>query len=110
MLEEELETHRVAHVAATNTREASELLRNEPSVGLVLTDETIPDGNWCSVLKTTLQSNSGSQLLVCTSQDHLTCWSEIVNRGGYYALEQPHRRKRLGELLPHPRNRKDPKH
>ena len=85
----------------SNCESATRVLAGNPDVAAVLTDAKLPDGNWCTVLASALACGVPS-VLVCTSHEQHGLWSEVVSGGGCYRLAEPHRRKRLGEVISDP--------
>jgi DNA-binding NtrC family response regulator len=55
----------------------------------VLTQATLPDGNWLDVLHVVRDSPYEPHLIVTDPQADARLWSEVLNRGGYDLLAQP---------------------
>ena len=64
------------------------LLRDE--VDLVITDVTLPDGNWVDVLRLTLDASSSPGILVHSRVVNDRLWSEVLWRGAYDMLIAPY--------------------
>jgi DNA-binding NtrC family response regulator len=55
----------------------------------VLTQSTLPDGNWLDVLHIVRDSPFETQLIVTDPHSDERLWSEVLNRGAYDLLAQP---------------------
>lgn len=70
-------------------REARDLLQPPSSVGLIVTNVSLPDGNWCDVLRMTTELGVPASVVVSASEVSSTLWSEVFWRGAYDLLVQP---------------------
>jgi DNA-binding NarL/FixJ family response regulator len=68
-------------------------------VDLVITDVTLPDGNWVNVLRLTLESSSSPGVLVHSRVINDRLWSEVLWRGAYDMLIAPYSSKDGGEII-----------
>jgi DNA-binding NtrC family response regulator len=76
------------HCAAT-CRGARALLQPPNSVGLVVTYVSLPDGNWCDVLRMLTDGGVPASVVVEAAEVNQTLWSEVFWRGAYDLLVQP---------------------
>jgi hypothetical protein len=58
-------------------------------VGLIVTHVSLPDGNWCDVLRMTNQLGVPASVVVDALEVNPTLWSEVFWRGAYDLLVQP---------------------
>jgi DNA-binding NtrC family response regulator len=73
-------------VAVSGCNQARQILDRQPEWRAVVTDVTLPDGNWSTVLHHVLRRGLPAQVLVCASQHNSRLWSEVVERGCHYVL------------------------
>ena len=99
-LRERLAAHKIAVRQAANCEELFKTLASAPDVSTVLTDYTLPGGEtWCTACDAVRRSGARSVVLVCTGRYADGPWSEVVQRGGYYALAAPQRNAPIDEVL-----------
>ncbi len=55
-------------LAVENCQQARELLQTHPAVELVITQVTLPDGNWCDLFKYLVDSHSHASVVVSSPQ------------------------------------------
>ena len=77
-------------LVVSNCKEARGILETRPPVQVVLTDVTLPDGNWASVLEDVVQSRLNSAVIVCTGLADTRLWCEVLQRGAYDLLVEPY--------------------
>ncbi len=56
---------------------------------VVLTDATLPDGNWLDVLHLTRESPDSVDVIVTDPQADAKFWAQVLNLGAYDLLAQP---------------------
>jgi DNA-binding NtrC family response regulator len=69
-------------------RQARAKLR-ESDYDIVLTEATLPDGNWLDVLHLVRDSPQELEVIVTDPQADSRLWSEALNRGAYDLIAQP---------------------
>lgn len=80
----------VETVEADCCNEARRLLADQPRIDLLFTAMTLPDGNWCDVLRFVVdQGIDVAVLLGCTAADE-RLWSEALWRGVYDLVVEPY--------------------
>ncbi len=62
-------------------------------VNLVITDVTLPDGNWVEVLRLAVEASSSPGILVHSRVINDRLWSEVLWRGAYDMLIAPYSSK-----------------
>ncbi len=77
-------------LTASTCGEASDLLRSEPAVGLVLTGLVLPDGSWCDVLSRTRDLQPEAEVVVCARLADERLWTEVLGAGGFDVLAEPY--------------------
>lgn len=73
------------------------LLREE--VDLVITDVSLPDGNWVDVLRLTVQTSPHPGILVHSRVVSDRLWSEVLWRGAYDMLIAPYSSKDVCRVI-----------
>jgi hypothetical protein len=74
---------------AGSCRALCQLLDRRPSVKLVITEATLPDGNWRTVLKEIIGRGSVAKLIVCSRRPDAALRQEALQRGASYAVGNP---------------------
>jgi DNA-binding NtrC family response regulator len=74
---------------AADRREARELLRRTPAPSVVITVLSLPDGNWCDLVKDVVRLETGSAVVLCSPRADERLWSEAIWRGVYDILVEP---------------------
>ena len=72
-----------------NCTEARRLLQTAPPVQVVITQVSLPDGNWCDVLRFLVDSGMEASVVVTSPQADENLWSEVLWRGAYDLLIEP---------------------
>ena len=72
-----------------NCTEARRLLKTAPPVQVVITQVSLPDGNWCDVLRFLVDSGMKASVVVTSPQADENLWSEVLWRGAYDLLIEP---------------------
>jgi DNA-binding NarL/FixJ family response regulator len=85
----------IAHQSLGTLRES--LIRGE--VDLVITDVTLPDGNWVDVLRLAVEVSPPPVILVHSRVVHDRLWSEVLWRGAHYMLIAPYSYKDGCEII-----------
>ncbi len=80
-----LQRLRVSIQVASNCRQARQALADN-GFQIILTEVSLEDGNWCTVLREIVEHGVRAAVLVCAPRLGERLWSEVVSRGGYYAL------------------------
>jgi DNA-binding NtrC family response regulator len=74
--------------SVSTCRQALEYLRTHP-LGVVISDEKLPDGDWRRLLAETASLPFKPNLIVSTGRSDDRLWSEVLNLGGYDMLMTP---------------------
>ncbi len=77
------------HLAA-NYRQASEMLGSGLPIQVVLTADTLADGNWSQVLDCVRHTGTGAEVVVCARLGDPRLWCEVIQRGAYDLLAEPY--------------------
>jgi len=71
-------------------RDACRIFRHEDErIELVVTDVSLPDGNWATVLNCLVNGEVSASAVVCAQTADETLWSEAVWRGVHDLLVEP---------------------
>lgn len=70
--------------------EARNLLQTSPPVQVVVTPVSLPDGNWCDVLRYLVDADIPASVVVSSPRADPNLWSEVLWRGGYDLLVEPY--------------------
>ena len=95
----QLEACGVDFLLACDCSEAREILKTKPGVHVVITDVTLPDGDWGSVLEVVRQGQANAEDVVCSRLPELAPWCEILQRGAYDLLVEPHQREEVRRII-----------
>lgn len=77
-------------LAVSTCGEARGLLQTSPPVMVVVTRVSLPDGNWCDVLRYLVDSDIPASVVVSSPRADEHLWSEVLWRGGYDLLVEPY--------------------
>ena len=86
-------------LAVSSCKEARGILETRPPMQVVLTDVTLPDGNWTSVLEDVVQRRLNAAVIVCTGLADTGLWCEVLQRGAYDLLVEPYERKEVQRIV-----------
>ena len=86
-------------VSAHDLQRARDRVREDRSIDVVVTDVTLPDGNWSDVLRYIVEESLSANMVVCTpvADEHL--WSEVLWRGGYDILLRPYQAEQARRVV-----------
>lgn len=70
-------------------QEFQQLTREIGTPEVIITGVSLPDGNWCDVLRSTVLDDVPTRVLVCTREADERLWSEAIWRGVYDILVEP---------------------
>lgn len=88
-IRKQLDRLNVALQPVVSLQEFRQLMqRNEPAE-VVITGVSLPDGNWCDVLTSTVRAGSPARVLVCSQAADERFWSEAIWRGVHDILVAP---------------------
>lgn len=76
--------------AAQNCQQARKLLVGRDDTKVVITDVTLPDGNWCDILRYLVHQNIPANVIVASQLPDERLWSEVLWRGAYDLLVEPY--------------------
>ena len=82
-----------------NCQEAGALLATRPPVEVIITDVTLPDGNWCDIFKYLVDHNVDASVVVSSVRADESLWSEILWRGAYDLLVEPYENRELRRVV-----------
>jgi DNA-binding NtrC family response regulator len=88
-IQKQLDRLDVAVQPVVNLQEFQQLLRPEQAPEVVITGVSLPDGNWCDVLASTVRAGSPARVLVCSRDVDERFWSEAIWRGVHDILVAP---------------------
>ena len=73
--------------------------RADPDIDVVITDLTLPDGNWCDILKYLVDEGIRANVVVNAPFADERLWSEILWRGAYDLLVEPYENFELKRVV-----------
>lgn len=80
-------------------QQTRELFATVPEIDLVVTDVTLPDGNWCDVLRCVVDNGSHTAVLLrCGTADE-KLWSEALWRGVYDLVVEPYDAREVRRIV-----------
>ena len=86
-LERILDRRRWTIQGASSLRDATTLLRRQPS--LILCEQDLPDGSWRDLVRVTADSDGAPPIVVVSRDADERLWAEVLNVGGYDLLVKP---------------------
>ena len=84
-----LQSLEVEALSAATCQEARSLLETKPRVELVISDLSLPDGNWCDVFKHLIDNGVHAAMVVVARHADERLWSEVLWRGAHDLLVEP---------------------
>ena len=79
--------------------EARRILRNQPSVPVVITDSTLPDGDWRRILDIVAQGSANVEVVVSLRLGEHAIWLDILEQGGYDVLVEPYQHEEIQRIV-----------
>ena len=79
--------------------QARRMLETQLPVQVVLTDRTLPDGDWRQVLEIVAQGRPNVQVVVCSRLGDHTLVIDVLEQGGYDVLIEPYQREEIQRVL-----------
>ena len=77
--------------ATDSFHDARQQLRADPDVDVVITDITLPDANWCNILRFLVDNDLSASVVVTAPNASESLWSEVLWRGAYDLLVEPYK-------------------
>jgi len=84
-----LESCGIEVLPVCDCKEAQQMLETHPLVQAVVTDTTLPDGDWRRVLEIVDQSCRKIEVVVCLRLGDPKLWLDVLEQGGYDVLVEP---------------------
>jgi DNA-binding NtrC family response regulator len=88
-IQELLEELRIPVRLVASLQRFQQVIRREPRAEVVITGVSLPDGNWCDVLTSTIRCGSAARVLICSPEADERFWSEAIWRGVHDILIAP---------------------
>jgi DNA-binding NtrC family response regulator len=96
----QIEEQGVGVIAASGRNEARSILQGALRVPIVLTDESLPDGDWRDILQDVTAAGAAAEVVVCTGRHHsMTLCFELLDRGAFGLMAEPFDRDQLQWLI-----------
>jgi DNA-binding NtrC family response regulator len=96
----QIEEQGVRVISVSGRDEAKRVLRSSPRVPIVLTDESLPDGDWRDVLQDVTASGVPAEVVVCTGREQsLSLCFDLLDRGAFGMMAEPFDRDQLTWLI-----------
>jgi DNA-binding NtrC family response regulator len=86
-------------LAVETCQQARALLQTHPPVDVVISQVTLPDGNWCDVFKYLVDNGVEAGLVVSSPHADEILWSEVLWRGAYDLIVEPYQTDELRKTL-----------
>lgn len=97
---QQIEDQGVCVIAASGRSEARKILRSSLRVPIVLTDESLPDGDWRDVLQDVTASGVSAEVVVCTGPEQsMTLCFDLLDHGAFGLMSEPFDRDQLQWLI-----------
>jgi DNA-binding NtrC family response regulator len=75
---------------AETCQEARRILEKKRRVDVVISDLSLPDGNWCDAFKHLIDNDIHASLVVIARNADERLWSEVLWRGAHDLLVEPY--------------------
>jgi two-component system chemotaxis response regulator CheY len=79
--------------------EARRMLETEAPVQVVVTDTTLPDGDWRRVLEIVERGYPNIEVIVCSRLGDHTLWLDVLEQGGYDVLVEPFEHEEVRRIV-----------
>ena len=96
---ETLEVSGIDVLPVCDCNEARRMLETQLQVQVVLTDRTLPDGDWRAVLQIVAQGRANVQVVVCSRLGDHTLLIDVLEQGAYDVLVEPYQREEIRRVL-----------
>ena len=96
---ETLEVSGIDVLPVCDCNEARRMLENQIQVQVVLTDRTLPDGDWRTVLEIVAQGREYVQVVVCSRLRDHTLLIDVLEQGAYDVLIEPYQYEEVRRVL-----------
>jgi DNA-binding NtrC family response regulator len=83
---------------ASSCEGAAAVLRDDSEINLVLTDLTLPDGNWFDVINLAGDLRPGVHVVVCGIADE-RLWTNVLEVGGFDVLVDPYQQAEVNRVV-----------
>jgi DNA-binding NtrC family response regulator len=96
-----LESCCIEVLAVGDCHEARRLLETRPPLRVVVTDTTLPDGDWRRVLEIVGQELSSriEVVVACSCVGDPKLWLDVLEQGGYDVLVEPYQREEVRRIV-----------
>ena len=94
-----LESCGIEVLPVRDCNEARRMLEAYPLVQAVVTDTTLPDGDWQRVLEIVEQGRRRIEVVVCSRLGDPKLWLDVLEQGGYDVLVQPYQREEIQRIV-----------
>ena len=94
-----LESCGIEVVSACDCNEARRMLETQPPVQAVVTDRSLPDGDWREVLEIVAQRRAYVQVVVCSRLGDHTLLIDVLEQGAYDVLIEPYQGEEIRRVL-----------
>jgi DNA-binding NtrC family response regulator len=80
-------------------REARAFLSDRPTVDLIITELSLPDGNWCDMVQYMVDHTERTTMVVTCPEADEQLWSEVLWRGVFDLLVEPYDRQLVKRVV-----------
>jgi DNA-binding NtrC family response regulator len=96
-----LESCGIEVLAVCDCIEARRLLETRPPLRVVVTDTTLPDGDWRRVLEIVERESLPKieVVVVCSCLGDPKLWLDVLEQGGYDVLVEPYQREEVRRIV-----------
>ena len=96
---EALESCGIDVLPVCNCNEARCVLETQLQMQVVLTDTTLPDGDWREALDIVVEARPNVQVIVCSRIADPSLWIDVLEWGAYDLLVQPYQCEEVRRIL-----------
>lgn len=94
-----LESCGVEVLPVCDCNETRRMLETQPPVQVVVTDTTLPDGDWRRVLEMVAQGRTNAEVIVRSRLGDPKLWLDVPEQGGYDVLVEPYQHEEVQRIV-----------
>lgn len=94
-----LESCGIEVLPVCDCNEARRMFETQSHMQVVVTDATLPDGDWRRVIEIVVQRYPNIEVVVSLRLGDLPLWLDVLDQGGYDVLVEPYQREEIQRIV-----------
>jgi DNA-binding NtrC family response regulator len=94
-----LESCGIEVLPVCDCNEAPRMLETHPPAKVVVTETTLPDGDWQRVLEIVVQGCANIEVVASLRLGDHPLWLDVLDQGGYDVLVEPYQREEIRRIV-----------